>query len=62
MPIFVSVNNNKVHLFALLKELRDFVNNYESELIPKSKLKEDFTRLERKFFPKDKYIQKDLFE
>jgi hypothetical protein len=53
---------NKVHLYALLKELRDFVNCYDSELIPKSKLKEEFNELERKFFPKDKYIQKDLFE
>lgn len=61
-PFLYSDMTNKVHLFALLKELRDLVNGYESELIPKKKLREDFDKLERKFFPKDKYIQKDLFE
>lgn len=51
---------NKVLLYAMVKELTDFVKFYPAELIPKKKLNAEVKKLKKKFFLPNKYVQKEL--
>jgi hypothetical protein len=52
---------NKVQTYLFLDELKRFLKS-QGKYIDKTLIENKVSEFEEKHFPKDKYVQKDLFE